>query len=236
MKKIQSNTKTGRLFRAITLHGFWKLRWYQTVFILWPMLIVAAWGASPYFMVYVVGMPAPGTAPRYVGTIRFEGELQRTKTGWIPPRYFIQTSNGEVEFHCRYRPAKGECSFTTVLGAKPKTDDVYEIGYDSYWGLDYIKYPDHLSKLNDYGEAKNITNSRVALLYKHERSVMWLCFLFATYLYLIWLAYQKSDPDSVSSIPASNSFTDAPAVKLPFVKKDTSDKPSQPKPRRSFFD
>lgn len=186
-------------------------------------------------MVYVVGMPEPGTAPRYVGTIRFEGELQRTKPGWTPPKYFIQTSKGDVEFHCRYRPAKGECSFTTVLGVKPELDDVYEIGYDPYWGLDYIKYPDRLSKLNDYGEAKNITTGRVGLLYAHERSVLWFCFLFLTYLYLIWLAYQKSDPDQKSD--ASTELTPSQLMSnFPPTTADLTTKGSQPKRRRSFFD
>lgn len=236
MKNTLAGTRASRLLSAITLHRLWRLRWYQTVFILWPMLVVAAWGASPYFMVYVVGMPAPGTAPRYTGTIRFEGELQRTKSGWIPTEYFIQTSKGDVEFHCGYRPKRSQCWFTTVLGIKPAPEDVYEIGYDPYWGLDYIKYPDHLSKLNDYGEAKNISNSRVALLYKHERSVIWLCFLFATYLYLIWLAYSKSGPDHVSSVPDSNLLMNEPVDKLPLPKQDAGNIPSQPKPRRSFFD
>jgi hypothetical protein len=180
---------------AVLLHGLWKLHWYHTVVFLWPVLIAAVWGASPYFMVYVVGMPEPGTAPRYVGTIRFEGTLQRTKTGWIPPRYFIQTDKGEVEFHCRYRPKKGECTFTASTGVKPNPDDVYEIGYDPYWGLDYIKYPPRLSKLNAYGEPKAIVNRRITTLYAHDREAAWLGFLLFVYLYLMWLTYQKSDPN-----------------------------------------
>ena len=236
MRNTPAGTKASRVLRAITLHYLWRLRWYQTVFILWPMLVVAAWGASPYFMVNVVGMPEPGTAPRYVGTIRFEGELQRTKTGWIPPKYFIQTSKGDVEFHCGYQPAKGQCWLTTVLGVKPEPDAIYEIGYHPYWGLDYIKYPDQLSKLDDYGASKNITNLRVTLLYLHQPSAIWLCFLFATYLCLIWLAYQKSDPDHKPDSPTSDLATNVPEVNLPLVKQETSDKPSQPKPRRSFFD
>jgi hypothetical protein len=191
-----------RMLSAVLLHGLWKLQWYQTVFLLWPMILAAAWGASPYFMVYVVGMPEPGTAPRYVGTIRFEGELQRTKTGWIPPKYFIQTSKGDVEFHCRYRPSKNECWFNAGLGSKPNTDDVYEIGYDPYWGLDYIKYPPKLSKLDEYGDPKLISSERIGSLKNHKRDAVWLCFLFLSYISLIWLAYQKSAPKQPPEPPA----------------------------------
>lgn len=191
-----------RLLGAMLLHGLWKLQWYQTVFLLWPMILSAAWGASPYFMVYVVGMPEPGTAPRYVGTIRFEGKLQRTKTGWIPPTYFIQTSKGDVEFHCRYRPSKNECWFNAGLGSKPNPDDIYEIGYDPYWGLDYIKYPPKLSKLDEYGDPKIISRGRIGSLSNHKRDAVWLCFLFLSYISLIWLTYQKSAPKQPPEPPA----------------------------------
>jgi hypothetical protein len=225
-----------RLLSAILLHGLWKLRWYQTVFILWPMLMAAAWGASPYFMVYVVGMPEPGTAPRYVGTIKFEGELQRTKSGWIPPKYFIQTSKGDVEFHCRYRPTKGECWFTAVLGVKPEPNEVYEIGYDPYWGLDYIKYPDRLSMLSDYWEPKNVSRARVARLYPHTRSAVWFGFLALTYLYLMWLACQKSHPLGKTVVPSSGQIPNPLQPNFQSVEKTTGNKSTQPKSRRSFFD
>lgn len=191
-----------RLLGAMLLHGLWKLQWYQTVFLLWPMILSAAWGASPYFMVYVVGMPEPGTAPRYVGTIRFEGKLQRTKTGWIPPTYFIQTSKGDVEFHCGYRPSKQECWFTTSLGAKPRANEIYEIGYDPYWGLDYIKYPPDLSKLNVYSEPDRIQHSRISALTLLRKQVVWLGILLMAYLSLIWLTYQKSRPVQTLYPPA----------------------------------
>jgi hypothetical protein len=225
-----------RIFSAVLLHGLWKLRWYQTVFILWPMLIVAAWGASPYFMVYVVGMPEPGTAPRYVGTVRFEGELQRTKTGWIPPKYFIQTSNGEVEFHCRYLPKKGECWFTPVLGAKPKPDDVYEIGYDPYWGIDFIKYPQRLSVMNDYGESKNISRGRVASLYAYTRNAVLFGFMCCCYLYFIWLTYKKSDPMRKPDTDSLIAKPSPPESDLLITEKQPSKLSPQSKPRRSFFD
>jgi hypothetical protein len=225
-----------RILSAVLLHGLWKLRWYQTVFILWPMLIVAAWGASPYFMVYVVGMPEPGTAPRYVGTVRFEGELQRTKTGWIPPKYFIQTINGEVEFHCDYLPKKGECSLAPVLGAKPDSSYVYEIGYDSYWGLDYIKFPPLLYRLQERGESVAVSRWRVARLYAHTRYALWFSFLLLMYLYLIWLTYQKSDPIRKLDTDGSSAKLNALESNL-LIAENAPSKPSpQAKPRRSFFD
>lgn len=225
-----------RLLSAVLLHGLWKLRWYQTVFILWPMLLAAAWGASPYFMVYVVGMPEPGTAPRYVGTIRFEGELQRTKSGWIPPKYFIQTSKGDVEFHCDYLPKKGECSLAPVLGAAPNAGDVYEIGYDWYWGLDYVKYPSLLYRLQQRGNPQAVTTWRVSRLYKHTRDAVWWSFLFSAYLYLIWLTHQKSDllRNSRRNMNDINPRPQEP--KLQSAEKDATEKSTQPKPRRSFFD
>ena len=216
-----------RLIAAVLLHGLWKLRWYQTVFALWPMLIIAAWGASPYFMVYVVGMPEPGTAPRYVGTVRFEGELKRTKTGWTPPKYFIQTSSGDVQFHCDYLPTIGECSLAPVLGAKPDPSYVYEIGYDPYWGLDYVKFPPPLYRLKERGESVAVSNWRIARLYAHKRDAIWFGFLFLIYLYFIWHAYSLSNPSRQTT--TDNSL--APLKPADFQQ-------SYPKPKRptSFFD
>lgn len=195
----KSDNKTARLFRAITLHGFWKLRWYHTA-LLWLMLAAYAWGASPYFMVYVVGMPEPGTSPRYVGTVRVEGELQRTKTGWKPPKYFIKTDKGEVEFHCGYLPSRTECWLSFMLGVKPKSDDVYVIGYNNYWGLDYIKFPQWLSKINDYGAAGNITVGRFSDLRRHRGDAWSLGFGLFIYFLLVWYAYKSSAVDGKDSV------------------------------------
>lgn len=235
MNLKNSETSTARLLRAITLNGFWKLRWYHTV-LLWLMLAVYAWGASPYFMVYVVGMPEPGTAPRYTGTVRVEGELQRTRSGWIPPRYFIKTHKGEVEFHCGYLPDKSECGkFYDFPKIHPEY--VYQIGYSRYWGVDYIKYPVSLSRFDVNGEPKVITFGRLLTLTYHLKNARWFCFLFLGYLWLIWMAYKASDPNRQPDPP------------YPAVQKEPLDStgstvncqtPSvSPKPksrRRSFFD
>ena len=216
-----------RLIAAVLLHGLWKLRWYQTVFALWPMLIIAAWGASPYFMVYVVGMPEPGTAPRYVGTVRFEGELKRTKTGWTPPKYFIQTSSGEMEFHCGYQPYFRECGRFHGLIGGVHAADIYEIGYAKYWGVDYIKYPAWLTHLDDDSVAKQVTSRRLMHLEHHFRSMLWFGFLVLVYLYFIWHAYSLSNPNR--QMATDNSL--APLKPADFQQ-------SYPKPKRptSFFD
>jgi hypothetical protein len=225
-----------RILSAVLLHGLWKLRWYQTVFILWPMLIVAAWGASPYFMVYVVGMPEPGTAPRYVGTVRFEGELQRTKTGWIPPKYFIQTSNGEVEFHCGYLPYFRECGRFHGLTGGEHTADIYEVGYDPYWGVDYIKYPAWLTHLNADTVPKQVISTRLLYLERHFRSLMWFSFLLLLYFYLIWLTHQKSAPMDKRNLGGSPTKSSPPESNLLITEKQPSKLSPQSKPRRSFFD
>ena len=225
-----------RLLSAVLLHGLWKLRWYQTVFILWPMLLVAAWGASPYFMVYVVGMPAPGTAPRYTGTIRVEGDFQFTKNGTKPPKYFIKTNSGETEFHCGYLSYRQICWLAVVYRIKPEPNEIYEIGYNPYWGLDYIKYPERIAKLDDYGSANAITRNRYAALKNHLKDLMSLCFFSLGYLLLIWLAYKKSAPNCNPELP----YLAATSYQLEPVAEDLDEqrprKSTQSKHRRSFFD
>jgi hypothetical protein len=98
-----------RLLDALLLKGLWKFKPIH-VLAFWVFLAYQGWMGSPYFMYYFVGAPEPGTAQRYVGTLRVEGELQRSKTGWIPPRYFIRTNQGEKEIHCDYLPSPNECS------------------------------------------------------------------------------------------------------------------------------
>jgi hypothetical protein len=224
-----------RILSAVLLRGLWKLRWYHTM-LLWLSILAYAWSASPYFMVYVVGMPEPGTAPRYIGTIRVEGEFQFTRNGSKPPKYFIKTDKGETEFHCGYLPYRRLCSLEVASISKPDPNEVYEIGYDPYWGLDYIKYPKRLAKLDDYGSTKAIVSGRYFELKSHLNDLRWLCFLLLGYLVLIWLAYQKSDPNRESYVP----YPDAKPYPFEPVT-ENSDKPalkksSQSKTRRSFFD
>jgi hypothetical protein len=107
-----------RFIDALMLKGTWKPKPFHVV-LLAVFLAYQGWMASPYFMHYVVGAPDPGSAPRRVGKLRVEGELRRTGAGWTPPRYFLETRQGDVEFHCGYLPYKRACvractlSFTT---------------------------------------------------------------------------------------------------------------------------
>lgn len=188
----ESNKKT-RFIRAISLHRYWKFRWYHFALV-WLTLAAYGWGASPYFMVYAIGSPEPGTAPRYTGTIRMEGELQRTRNGWKPPKYFIRTDKGEVEFHCGYLPSRRECWLYGVLAGKPDSGDVYEIGYDRYWGVDYIKYPDKIATKLDLNKLNSIQNWRIHYLQYQNRDLAWFCVILSIYIIVVCLAYRASDP------------------------------------------
>jgi hypothetical protein len=216
-----------RILSAVLLHGLWKLRWYHTM-LLWLSVLAYAWSASPYFMVYVVGMPEPGTAPRYIGTIRVEGEFQFTRNGSKPPKYFIKTDKGETEFHCGYLPYRQICWLAVVFRVKPEPNEIYEIGYAPFWGLDYIKYPDRIAKLNDYGSAKAIVSSRYSELKNHLNDLRWLCFLLFGYLVLIWLAYQGSNPLHKPNTP----YPDAKPYPFEPVT-ENSDKPALKKSNQS---
>ena len=202
-----------RLIAAVLLHGLWKLRWYHTV-LLWLMILAYGWGASPYLMVYVVGMPEPGTAPRYTGTIRVEGKIQLSKNGFKPPTYFIQTNKGDVEFHCGYLPARSECLLSAVLGTQPIDGGLYEIGFDPYWGLDHIKYPPPLEKMNENRTPSLIAQKRLSYLHWHKSDAMWFLALILGYLILIRLAYKTSDPErkaqvaNASAPPSPQDFPD----------------------------
>ena len=192
-----------RLVGAFLLHGLWKLRWYHTV-LLWLMILAYGWGASPYLMVYAVGMPEPGTAPRYMGTVRVEGKFERTRNGWKPPKYFIQTNKGDVELHCGYLPSRKEC---WMLMYVPKTDfagNVFNIGYDWYWGIDYIKYPAALTP-RDVGEIPRVIHkSRLIDLKTHYNDAVWFLALLLGYFLLIWHAYRTSDPKRKAELNDSN--------------------------------
>ena len=228
---LPNNQPTGwmtrhRVVAAVLLHGLWKLRWYHAV-LLWLMILAYGWGASPYLMVYVVGMPEPGTAPRYTGTIRVEGKLERTKNGWKPPKYFIQTSNGDVEFHCGYLPVRNQCLLSAVLGTQPIEGGIYEIGFDPYWGLDYIKYPPPLEKMNQNRTPSLIVQARLSDLRWHKSDAVWIVALLSGYFSLIWHAYRSSNPNRL--VPTSEPL--APLKPADFQQ-------SFPKPKHptSFFD
>ena len=193
MIESKETNRKRRFIRAIALHRYWKFRWYHAVLI-WLMLAAYGWGASPYFMVHMGGMPETGTAPRYTGTIRTEGELTRTKNGWKPPKYFIRTSEGDVEFHCGYLPSRRECWLYGVFAGKPDSGDVYEIGYDRYWGVDYIKYPDKIATKLDPNKLNSIQNWRIHYLPYQNRDLAWFCVILSVYIIVVCLAYCASDP------------------------------------------
>jgi hypothetical protein len=197
-----------RLLNALLLKGLWKFKPIHVV-VFWLFMAYQGWMASPYFMYYVVGAPAPGTAQRYVGTLRVEGELQRSKTGWIPPRYFIRTSKGEIEVHCDYLPYPIECSlFHNFYKQDPNM--VYEVGYDRYWGIDFIRYPNYVSqKLQEYGAPHIISQSRYVFLKYHRTPAAIFFFAFLLYAYCIWQSYENSNPKKSGTPDASPPKPDA---------------------------
>jgi hypothetical protein len=182
-----------RLFDALLLQGLWKFKPIH-VMVFWVFLAYQGWMGSPYFMYHVVGAPEPGTAQRYVGTLRVEGELQRSKTGWIPPRYFIRTNQGEREVHCSYLPYPIECSlFHNFYKQYPQME--YELGYDRYWGIDFIRYPDYVSqKLQEYGASHIVSQRRQAFLKFHSIPAALFLIAFLFYASFIWQAYDDSKP------------------------------------------
>lgn len=99
--------------------------------------LASMWAAWPYWRFHVFGSPTPGTAPRFTGSVEVVGELTRTRRGWRPPKYFVHAGDTRVEFRCGFRPNFTSCP----MGHRPGTDEQFEIGYDEYWGVDYIKYP-----------------------------------------------------------------------------------------------
>ncbi len=149
-----------RLFDALLLKGLWKFKPIHVV-AFWLFMSYQGWMASPYFMYYVVGAPEPGTAQRYVGTLVIEGKLQRTKSGWIPPRYFIRTAAGDVEFQCGYPPYRRQCTglagglLSSYHGLQP-----FEVGFDPYWGVDYMKFPPPYEHFNGNYEPQWVTYGR----------------------------------------------------------------------------
>jgi hypothetical protein len=146
-------------------------------------LVFYGWQGSPYFMLYIVGPPEPGTAPRFVGTLREEGTLVRTRNGWIPPRYFIATNAGEIEVHCGYRPIRTEChgfSQEVRKGLVP-----IQVGQDDYWGVDYIKSIPKYTHLDDRGSTTSVAYGRFSDLRAHKSPAIIFCLLLLSYLALV---------------------------------------------------
>lgn len=101
------------------------------------IIAFCAWASSPLLRFCIFGAPSPGTAPRYTGLLEVEGKTDYRYDGAHPPRYFVLTDGGRVEFHCGIGSRRKVCR----VPDRPRADDTYVIGYDAYWGVDYIKYP-----------------------------------------------------------------------------------------------
>lgn len=194
---------------ALLLKGLWKFEPIHVI-ALWCILAFLGWMGGPYFMYHVVGAPEPGTAPRYVGTLRVEGELQRSRFGWKPPRYFIRTSKREVEVHCDYLPYPSECSlFHDFYKQYPQME--YEVGYDRYWGIDFIRYPNYLSqKLQEYGAPHIISQRRRGFLKYHRTPATLFVFALLLYAYFIWQSYENCKPKKPGDPDVSPPKPDAP--------------------------
>lgn len=186
----QEGSGRHRWRRAFLLQGLWRFRWYHAVAI-WALLAVQAWRAWPYLLVPGF-MPTPGTFPRYVGTIRVEGELRRGSGRNIPPKYFIRTAQGEVEFHCGYRPSPSECLLSTSAGVRPDPAEIYEIGYDPWWGIDYIRHPPRLSGLDERGTPQQVASWRIHYLRYHRTDAFLFVGGLLLYAGLVHAAAQRS--------------------------------------------
>jgi hypothetical protein len=85
---------------------------------------------------------------------------------------------------------------------------IYEVGYDQYWGVDFIRYPSNVSeRLQEHGAPKIVTSRRQVFLKYHRTPATLFVFAFLLYAYLIWQSYENSkpkkslDPDAPSSKP-----------------------------------
>ena len=184
-----------KLTEALLLKGLWKIKPIHVV-LFWLFMAYQAWMGSPYFMYYVVGAPEPGTAPRYVGKLRVVGQLQSTRDGWIPPRYFVQTPQGDVEFHCGYLPYKREC-FGSGDDRHLEPEGLIVVGADPYWGVDYMKLPllPVYAHLNEYYESlESKKNRRILFLPKHRWSAIRFCAGITLYLLVALLYWGLSGP------------------------------------------
>ena len=97
-----------------------------------------------------------------------------------------------MEFHCGYRPARSECWLSTMSGVRPEPDETYEIGYDPYWGIDYIRHPRRLSGLDDRGTPQEVTMWRIYLLRYHRVDAFVFVTALLVYAWLVHAAYRKS--------------------------------------------
>lgn len=179
-----------RLGRALLLRGFWRFRWFHAV-MLWVGIAMQAWNASPLF-VYALGQPAPGTAPRYTGTIVVQGTPGRARGRTVAPDYILRTRGGDIRIHCGYRPWPWECWFTGYSGVPPEPGDVYEIGWHWYWGVDYIGYPLQLADLADSYAPQVLREKRIGYLSAHKSAATNFILLLTLYVALATLAFHSA--------------------------------------------
>lgn len=190
-----------RIFDALLLKGLWKFKPIHVI-AFWCFMAYQGWMASPYFMYYVVGAPEPGTAQRYVGTLRIEGETTRGKSGSIPPRYFLDTAEGELEFHCGYKPRKIGCVVPlgghTLRYPSHHIGKKIELGYNPYWGVDHVDFPQD-AQLSEKISQSVVLQSRKFTLEYHTNHLALFVGLVLIYLYFIWQAIEARQISSSSN-------------------------------------
>lgn len=190
-----------RLSRALLLQGFWRFRWFHAV-MLWVFMGMQAWDASP-LVVYAFGQPEPGTAPRYTGTIVVQGTPGRARGRTVAPHYILRTQSGDLRIHCGFRPWPWECWFTGYSGVPPEPDQVYEIGWHWYWGIDYIGYPPRLADLADSYAPQVVRGKRITYLSAHKGAATLFILLLTLYVALAILAFHSASAGASRSPTAS---------------------------------
>jgi len=178
-----------RLVSAIFLAGMAKQAWVLAI-ATWIFLAIHAWYGSPMFATHL-GMPQPGTFPRYSGTIRVDDSRECSRYGCAIPRYFIRTAQGEVEFHCGYQPRPTVCILTTHMLVKPDPTQGYVLGYDPYWGLDYVKHPPDIAFNDDRNDPKEVNSWRIHSLRYHKLPAWIFVIALVAYGWAVCLSYQR---------------------------------------------
>lgn len=164
------------LLACIFLHGFSKFRWYQTL-VLWFLILCFGVLSSPYFMYYVVGVPKQESLKVYEGLVQVDGKVHYDRTGRLkPPRFYLDTANGKVPFHCGFITSPEDC---WVLGFTPEFSDMrVRIAYDHYFGVLAVTYPEKYKKLKDGGKYEVITSDFLEWAVKHHATYLYMPFLF----------------------------------------------------------
>jgi hypothetical protein len=112
------------------------LVWLSAV-LLFAAAPYCAYASLPFWRFYLIGAPTPGTSPRYLGEVSLVGNIKYSRRGKaIPPRYILTTASGTIELKCGFWPNRSLCPIS-----ESRAGEIYEIGFDEYWGIDYIKYP-----------------------------------------------------------------------------------------------